>query len=162
LLYLVVPQLDVLHLRNTLFLFPFFVFGVLLYRQPIIAASRLSLPVALPLALAYPVAFNILGVSLPGTILDAMLTWLSGGAATVVLLRLMPRLGPLEMISIYSFTIYLWHPAASALVRTMLDTFGVGQIWLFFIIGLVVGITLPIVIHRIAEKIPLFGGLLKG
>ena len=162
LLYLVVPELDLLHLRNTLFLFPFFVFGVLLYRFPVIATDRVSLPLALPLTLAYPIAYNILGAGLPGTTLDALLTWTSGAAATVVLLRLMPRIGLLEIISIYSFTIYLWHPAASALVRTLLDTSGVGLVWFLFAIGLLAGVALPIVIHRLADRVPVFGSLLKG
>jgi peptidoglycan/LPS O-acetylase OafA/YrhL len=161
-LYFVLPDVNVLHLRNTLFLYPFFVFGVLLYRFPALGTSSMSLPIALPLTLAYPVAYNILGAALPGTPLDALLSWVSGSAATVLLLRLMPRMSLLEMISIYSFTIYLWHPAASALIRTFLDTVGIGQIWLLFLLGLVAGVAIPIAIHRVAERVPVFGRILKG
>lgn len=162
LLYLMVPQLDFLHLRNTMFLFPFFVLGVALYRLPVIATSALSLPIALPLTFAYPIVFNMLGTALPGTFLDALLTWISGAAATVVLLRLLPRVGLIEMISVYSFTIYLWHPAASAVARTLLESLGILPVWFVFSVGLIVGVAVPIVIHRLAERIPLFGSLLKG
>lgn len=161
-LYLMLPHVEVLHLRNTLFLFPFFVFGVLLYRDHEFIAHHGTLLVALPLTAAYPCAYYLLGDALPGTALDALLTWTSGAAATVVLLRLMPRIGPLEIISIYSFTIYLWHPLASAMARTAVAPFGVAPTWLSFSIGLVAGVAVPMAIHRIADKLPVLGRLLKG
>lgn len=161
-LYLMLPHVEVLHLRNTLFLFPFFVFGALLYRSHEFISHRGALLLALPLTAVYPYAYYLLGDALPGTALDAVLTWTSGAAATVVLLRLMPRIGLLEIISIYSFTIYLWHPLASAMARTAVATFGIAPTWLSFSIGLVAGVGVPMAIHRIADRLPVLGRLLKG
>jgi acyl-CoA synthetase (AMP-forming)/AMP-acid ligase II/surface polysaccharide O-acyltransferase-like enzyme len=161
-LYLAVPSFELLHLRNALFLFPFFVFGVVLYRHNWLISSRLVLPVAVPLILAYPIALTILGAALPGTALDAVLTWLGGSAAIVALLRFAPRIGILEVISIFSFTIYLWHPAASAMVRNLMDALGGSPTWVAVLLGTIAGVVLPMGVHRLAERLPVLGNLLKG
>jgi acyl-coenzyme A synthetase/AMP-(fatty) acid ligase/surface polysaccharide O-acyltransferase-like enzyme len=161
-IYFIVPKVDILHLHNTLFLYPFFAAGIALYRYPSIVESRASLPLALLLTFAHPIAFNLVGTTFPGTLPDVLLGWLSGCAVAIVLLRLMPRIGALETISIFSFTIYLWHPAASALARTALQFTGIQTVWLLFVVCLAAGVIVPIGLHRFADRLPAAGRLLKG
>jgi hypothetical protein len=48
------------------------------------------------------------------------------------------------------------------MARTAVATFGVTPTWLSFSIGLVAGVAVPMAIHRIADKLPVLGRLLKG
>jgi peptidoglycan/LPS O-acetylase OafA/YrhL len=71
-----------------------------------------------------------------------------------VLLRLFPRVGWLEWIAPYSFTIYLWHPAANGLVRNLLRSSGLDSIPALFWIGLAAGVLVPVGLQRVMLRFP--------
>jgi acyl-CoA synthetase (AMP-forming)/AMP-acid ligase II/surface polysaccharide O-acyltransferase-like enzyme len=161
-----VPSDDVLHLKSTFFLFPFFLFGLMLYRLPTMLQSRAVLGIAVVVMTATLVvqqlSMNGIGIAAdwhilrPGSqpLLVTVLAWLCGSAAVVVLLHLMPRISFLEVVAVYSFTIYLWHPAANVVAQKVLDKVGVDIDWLVFVLGVAGGVMIPIAIHKTALRFP--------
>lgn len=161
LLYPFFPNIPVLHMKNALFLLPFFIFGLLLYRVPallregwLLGASLVLLPALL--ALQYVPVGNL-------AVMDMTLArWLCGAAAAIVFLRLFPRARWLDWVAVYSFSIYLWHPAANGLVRTLGWEAGVQNTALLFGVGLAAGILLPILLHEIMLRMPRLSAFVIG
>lgn len=161
-LYPFVPVIPVLHIKNALFLFPFFGFGILLYREPRLLGST---PLALgSLLLLVP----LLGSQFIGegahNLFESnpVVRWVAPIAAILACLRYFPRIRLLEMLAIYSFTVYLWHPAANGLVRTVALKLGIANIPLLFVIGMAAGLLGPIILHRIVERFPKVSHLFIG
>jgi surface polysaccharide O-acyltransferase-like enzyme len=161
-IYPFVPDVRLLHLKNALFLLPFFAFGILLYRTPgllrnpwLAGASVVALPVLLA------AQFMPIGVGAMINV-DLMLRWLCGAVAVVAFLRFFPRIGWLEMLAVYSFTIYLWHPAVNGLVRTVAWRMGIENVPFLFSIGLASAVLLPVVLHRIMLRLPRISMLFIG
>lgn len=151
-----VPKLPVLHAREALQLLPFFVFGLLIYRYDAILKENISLAIAL-LCFVGGLALEAMRPDLFAE-LDGF-GWLRlacGASAILVALRLVPNLPLLEKIAPYSFTIYLWHPAATALSRDVLQLTGLRSIPVYFILGLAAGIALPVLMHVLLRRFPLW------
>lgn len=160
-IYPVFPNLPVLHMKNALFLLPFFIFGMLLYRVPNLLRASWLLGfsvVILPTLLALQF-FPVGGMA----VMDlALARWLCGATAVIVFLRLFPRMGWLEWIAVYSFSIYLWHPAANGLVRTLGWEAGVHNVALMFGVGLAAGVLLPILLHEVMLRMPRLSAFVIG
>lgn len=152
--YPMIPSVPVLHIKNAVFLLPFFTLGVILFRVPLLLRSQAVLVFAAIMAVALLASEQLM----PGP--DGLfatvkwLPWLCGGSVVIVLLRLFPKVVWLEWIAAYSFTIYLWHPAANGAVRTAMMKVGVHATWLLFLVGLAVGVLLPIAMHITALRLP--------
>lgn len=163
---LAVPSDTVLHLKSTFFLFPFFLFGLLLYRAPAMLRSPLVLGLSLAAFVAtilvQQLSMNGIGIVADWHILRpasqpiavTLLAWVCGCAALVSLLHLLPRLKVLEVIAIYSFTIYLWHPAANNVAQKVFAKLGLEEDWVVFILGVTAGVLIPIAIHKVALRFP--------
>jgi non-ribosomal peptide synthetase component E (peptide arylation enzyme)/surface polysaccharide O-acyltransferase-like enzyme len=153
-LYPFVPNVPVLHIKNALFQLPFFIFGILLYRTPnllrnpwLVGGSLIALPALL--------AAQFLSLGNGDAIsLDLLSRWLCGAVAVIVFLRFFPRFGWLESLAVYSFTIYLWHPAANGLVRTLAWEAGLENVPVMFTIGLAAGVLLPVLLHKVMLRLP--------
>jgi acyl-CoA synthetase (AMP-forming)/AMP-acid ligase II/surface polysaccharide O-acyltransferase-like enzyme len=163
---LAVPSDTVLHLKSTFFLFPFFLFGLLLYRMPALLRSRLLLGVAL-VAFAFSIAVQQLSMNGIGIVAEwhilrpasqplavILLAWICGCAAVISLLHFLPRIAALEVIAVYSFTIYLWHPLANNLIQKIFAKAGLQIDWLVFVLGVAAGVLIPILIHKVAQRVP--------
>ena len=87
---------------------------------------------------------------------------LAGMAGVVFLLQCMPRYAPLAAVGGYSYTIYLWHIAASAAVRGVLMKAGVTSLPLMFGLCFLAGLTAPIILYHIARRIPLLSIAVTG
>lgn len=161
LLYPFFPNIPVLHMKNALFLLPFFIFGLLLYRVPALLRQGWLLGLSLVML---PVLLVLQYVPLGDlAVMDLTLArWLCGAAAAIVFLRLFPRLRWLDWIAVYSFSIYLWHPAANGLVRTLGWEAGVQNVALLFGVGLAAGILLPILLHEIMLRMPRLSAFVIG
>lgn len=149
-----VPDIPIMHVRSALSLLPFFIFGLLLYRVPDLLESRallvgsvIALISIIALQQAAPEIFRAINPT-------GVLMWLCGMASVIVALRLFPRLPAIESIAAYTFTIYLWHPAANGAVRNFLWGLGVNSTGLLFVIGLASGILVPILMHRVFMRLP--------
>ncbi|TVV71260.1 acyltransferase family protein [Sphingomonas solaris] len=152
--YPLIPSVPVLHIKNAVFLLPFFAWGLLLYRLPALLGSRGLLVVAVIVAAALLVSQQLSPgrEGLLGTY--GWLRWVCGGAIVLALLRLFPKSVWLERIAAYSFTIYLWHPAANGAVRAVMMKLGLHATWPLFLIGLAAGIAGPIALHLVMLRLP--------
>lgn len=149
-----IPNVPILHVRRAVFLLPFFVVGILLFHIPRLEIRRLGVPALL-------VAFGVLMLlRVPGLAewavhdRSGILQWVGGSAWVIAFIGLFPKIMPLEQIAPYSFTIYLWHPAANGAVRDILIRLGLHSIPVLFGIGLAMGVTLPIALHRVMLRFP--------
>ena len=149
------PAPPILHIKNAVFLLPFFVCGLLLYRLPTVLESRVFVVSAAVLALVLLCVLQVPGViAITGGDRSGLLRWLCGSAWVVTLLSFFPKIVPLERIAAYSFTIYLWHPAANGVLRNSLWKLGVHSTPLLFIAGVAVGVLGPIAIHLFMLRMP--------
>lgn len=65
---------------------------------------------------------------------------------------LLPRLGWLQWLGAYSLTIYLYHILATSPTRRVLEKLEVTSPWIHVVVGTMVGIGLPIILHKLAGK----------
>ena len=152
--YWALPEIPIMHVKNAIFFLPFFIFGLLLYRvrdllksQALLGASVVAMLAIIALQQVFEpeyLALNVFG----------LLGWLGGAASVVALLRLFPSFAVLAAIAPYSFTIYLWHPAANGTVRNILWSAGVDSTWLLFLIGVAAGVLIPILMHLVLLRFP--------
>jgi len=157
------PDIQVLHFENTVALLPYFIFGTLVQRYPKLFSSRPVLIAAVLLTL-FIVAFQLVNIvndrwPYHGMFLPVYL-WTAG--VIVLLLNTLGRVSWLAMIALYSFTIYLWHPIPNAAVREGLQAIGVSTHWIIVPLGFAAGVAVPIVIHKIAVRIPIVRTLVTG
>ena len=152
--YYVMPDVPIFQIKNAMFLLPFFVLGVVLFRVPAILHSRGLVTAAAIIAVCLLVGQQV-GEG-PNGIIGQLpwLRWVGGSATVLVLLKIFPKTVILEKIAAYSFTIYLWHPAANGAVRAALMKIGFAQVWLLFAVGLAVGVVFPIALHLAASRMP--------
>ncbi|TVV71262.1 AMP-binding protein [Sphingomonas solaris] len=161
---LLLPGVELFHFTNTLFMLPFFVWGVLLYRRPELLGSRITLGVAAVVLagalLIQQLSMNGIGITGDWAILRApeslsfagVLPWFAGCAAIVVLIHLFPRFTPLERIAGYSYAIYLWHPLANNAVQMVMRRIDLHNDLLFFAVGVGGGALLPIALQIVVVR----------
>lgn len=165
-LSLALPAMPVFHFDGTLFLLPFFVFGLLLYRTPTLLRRRDVLVgsalVTLTVAAIQQLSMNGIGITGDWSILRpshafswaAVLPWVGGCAAMVTLLHLAPKTVWLERVAAYSFTIYLWHPLTNAVARSAFAKVGVHIDLVIFVGGVAASVFGCIAIHLAAMRFP--------
>ncbi len=150
-------------IAGALYLAPHFLFGIVLREHP----QWLSDPRAGFMALGiivivltsqqlglWGLTSGVTAVQLPAAI--------AGMAGVVVLLQRFPKNVLLGNIGRYSYTIYLWHIAAGAAVRTFLVKAGVTNTPALFLVCLLVAIAAPIAMHHIARRVPLLSVAVTG
>ena len=148
------PDIPVMHAKNAVFLTPFFVAGLMLYRIPPLLESRALLVVS-ALAMVSLIALQQFSVHEDNLLFESgVLSWICGTASVITLLHLFPKTSWLERIAAYSFTIYLWHPAANGMIRNALLKVGVHSVPLLFAVGLAAGVLIPIGLHRLMLRLP--------
>lgn len=157
------PDIQVLHLRNTATLVPFFALGVLMQRRPALFTSRAVLVSAAVLS-AY--IFGLQAYNLANGRWPYEGIWILGIPLTagviLLLLNVLGRVPWLAFIAIYSFTIYLWHPLPNAAVRELLQAIGVSSIPVVALLGFIAGVSVPIAMHMVASRIPIVRTLVTG
>lgn len=157
------PPVQILHFKLAMFLLPYFVIGILLFRLPaILDGNRFAWPALIVAAGLVAMLELPLFAPLVGGDPTGMIRWICGACWIVALLGLVPRIRALEWIAAYSFTIYLWHPAANGSVRNVAIAYGLHWTPLLFAIGLIVGVGLPIVLHKAMLRFPRISLLVIG
>jgi peptidoglycan/LPS O-acetylase OafA/YrhL len=151
-----VPITTFFSLINTLYLLPHFLFGMLLRENPGILRDRqwgtAALWVVGIVLVAQQLGMNGLGNEVTLLQLPAAI---AGMACTVFLLQRLPINKVLAWIGTYSYTIYLWHIAASAGVRTVLGKLGVEATPVRFLLCYAAAIVMPIIVCEVAQRVPL-------
>ncbi|WP_145985248.1 acyltransferase family protein [Altererythrobacter sp. B11] len=153
-LYTVLPASPVTYIRKGLLLLPFFLFGLVIQRRSDWMMNPLVSVLALVM-LVGSIAMKPLGQpEAVGPDQTGLITWIGGAGAVVLLLLYLPKMRGLERLAAYSFTIYLWHPAASAAMRTVLWKLGVHNTAIAFVVGLAVGVGVPVAMHLVCLRLP--------
>ncbi len=153
------PRIAMFAISDAIFLFCFFSFGVFLCRVPQLLRNTRFLVHVLLVAI-FTLWLQQLEMQ---DVIQVAITYVRiwdfiGGVACVgVMMVLMPRIRALEAISIYTYTIYLWHPMANAGARYVLQHFHIESIPILAAAGFLAGAFGPIALHiaqqRIREKL---------
>lgn len=151
-----IPDVRYLKINSAVYLAPYFLLGLLLFRyhEAIMARQRIIIVVATCL-FCLGVFLNI-GVyqdtgQLSQTRLD--LQSLAQGSGTILLAYfLFPKISLLNRLSLYSFTIFLYHPLGTGAVRRLNEVLDIHGTPLHFAIGVSAGLILPCLMHIVAGR----------
>ncbi len=75
-----------------------------------------------------------------------------GAVSCVSLLFIELESGFLANIGFYSYTIYLFHVFFTAASRIVFKTAGISDIWLLFLLGVIVGVSGPVIVDLVASR----------
>lgn len=153
-IYRLIPVDVIPYVKTGVLLLPFFLFGIVIQRRSDWMKSPITRLIALILLIGSVASVPLGQPEAVGLDEAGLVTWLGGGSAVILLLLYVPRIAGLELLAAYSFTIYLWHPAASAATRMLLWKLGVQSTPLLFVAGLTVGLAAPVIMHLVALRLP--------
>jgi len=139
--------------QGALYLMPFFVFGLGVKRFGMVGPNRTALLIGVPImvvGLGYCIAgvFDVVETS-SRTSLPSLV---AGCSAGFVLLRSGVRSALLVTIGVFSYTIYLFHTFATSGSRIALERIGLDIVPLHLVVGVTLGLAVPIVIDKVARK----------
>ena len=157
------PPVDALGVSHAVNLFCYFALGVVLCRVPRLLRSIGFFVAALTGAVG-TLALQQLRMRDIAVALSQMPYWhfLGGICCVMVMLYLVPRLRALEAISIYTYTIYLWHGMGNAAVRVALRHLHVENIGVIVVLGFLAGVIGPILFHIAIRRFPRMSSFLIG
>ncbi|ALS33329.1 hypothetical protein PTRA_a2216 [Pseudoalteromonas translucida KMM 520] len=134
---------------------PYFILGMLLYKHPHKFLNKTILTIAAILALlgtCLRVAsfFEIVNRDL----ILVYFTFITSISLIIISYFFFPKIKVIQWIGLYSYSIYLWHPAAASTARTILTTIGIDNHFLLFLVLLIAGILIPVVMYKAAKFLP--------
>lgn len=152
-----------LGLAGSLYLAPYFLFGIILREHPQWLRNPQSGILALGIMLIVLTSqqLGLFGLIDAVTLLQ-MPAALAGMACVVFLLQRFPNNAVLAHIGYYSYTIYLWHIAASAAVRSGLIKIGVSGVPTLFALSFVAAVVVPIALYQVTRRVPILSLLFTG
>jgi surface polysaccharide O-acyltransferase-like enzyme len=159
-----VRSVELFSLDGAVYLFPFFVFGMLLSSD----AGRLVLRDGRIMMFASVVAAGVLVhqqmLLTGGTFLDksSLLGIVGSGALITVALAYFPAVSLLQRIGAYSYTIYLWHALIAPVTRELVIRLGLTQTWAIFITVATAAIAGSVLLHKLLLPIRFASLLLLG
>jgi peptidoglycan/LPS O-acetylase OafA/YrhL len=158
---------NVFGLHNASYLLPFFLCGLGAHRYRELLQSKLAL-VATVLCFIVAQGFHTY-VVLTRTLAPiepvdtrSGLNLAIGVSAGLCALQLLPRMRVMERIGGSSYVIYLYHPLFVAAVLFVAGTHGATARWLTFVGAGMAGVTGPMVVERLARRVPRAQLLLEG
>jgi peptidoglycan/LPS O-acetylase OafA/YrhL len=157
LLNLLIPNSFLFWMRSAIELSPFFILGILLYKYTDKFYNKKLL-------------YNVCLIALLGTTLRALsffevvdrdfvftyLTFITSLSLVIISYFYFPKVKSIQWVGIYSYAIYLWHPAAASSFRALLNFSGINNRLILFVLLLFVGILVPILIYKVAQYLPRF------
>jgi fucose 4-O-acetylase-like acetyltransferase len=159
-------DLNFFSLNGTFLLLPFFLLGYGLRRHK---ALDLRGPAFAATAVAFAAIYSvrlltIFGVYHPHEYMGRMIAFAVGGTGVVLIysIRRLIDTKALAWIGGFSFGIYLLHVFAAAGTRVVLERSGIHLGWALFVIGLVMGVAVPIVFQLVFRNVPLVQTVVLG
>lgn len=157
---------DPFSIDGAMMLLPCFMLGVVFWRHRAwtLEHRRILLVGALVL-LVIGSAWNIQILRETGSFSDNrrdLQSLFSAFGGCMVAMLALPRINLLDRIGPLSFTIYLYHVFGTSLMRRFLDSAGYDDLPLQVIAGIVAGVALPVLLHRLAERSNLLRALVLG
>ncbi len=151
-----IPDVRYLKINSAVYLAPYFLLGLLLFRyhEAIMARQRIIIVVATCL-FCLGVLLNIGVYQETGQLSRNRfdLQSLALGIGIILLTQFMfPKIGLFDRLAAYSFTIYLYHPVGTGAVRRVIEVLDINSTALHFTIGVTAGFVLPCLIHTMADR----------
>lgn len=149
-------------LHGSLYLAPYFLFGIILWERPDLL-RRADLCVAAAIVGSGVLLLQQAGLAGMTAIVERSdLSAIMCGAAFIVLaMRFMPRTHLLATLGRYSFVVFLWHSAAGAATRFVISGAEM-PVWLRLLAVVCASILVPIIIHHVFKHSPLLRVLFSG
>ena len=134
-----IPNIRYLKIDSAVYLAPYFLLGLLLFRyhEAIMARQRIIV-VAATCLFCLGVFLNIGVYQETGQLSKDRFDFqsLSLGIGTILLAQfLFPKIGLLDRLAVFSFTIYLYHPFGTSAVRRVIEVLDINAPALHFAIG---------------------------
>ncbi|MFL0810896.1 MAG: AMP-binding protein [Agarilytica sp.] len=150
-----VPHMPLFSISQAIEYFCFFSIGVLINRNAGILKIRALFAISSVLAAAAIGAQQLSFFGFDNPIVQWPYWWHVGGSACLMLMiYLFPRMPSLEVLSIFTYSIYLWHPFANGVIRFALQQLHVESLTTLIIIGFTAGVLGPIILHRTLIRFP--------
>ncbi|HEY4044843.1 MAG TPA: acyltransferase [Rhodopila sp.] len=148
---------------GALYLAPYFLFGIILRERPEWLRDPQSgwLAAGIIVVVLTSQQVGMFGFANAVTVLQLPAA-IAGMAGVVFLLQRFPRNALFARIGYYSYTIYLWHVAAGAAMRTALLDAGVTSIPALFLLTVIAGVATPICLYIVARRVPLLSLAVTG
>lgn len=148
-----------LSIDGAFYLLPYFLFGTLCHRHADQLLQHRIWLAALALGAILAAGWWNIGLYLETGRLSGYRGDLQslgfGLGIALAMLLLMPRIGWLDALRPFSFTIYLYHVLATSATRRALLALDVTDVWVLFGCGLSTGLLLPVLLHLVIDRIPL-------
>ena len=147
---------DPFSVDGAMMLLPYFLLGVIVWRnRHWVLTHRCRLLAAAIVLLVIGSAWNVQILRETGVFSDErrdLQSLFSATGGCLVAMLALPHVRLLDRIGALSFTIYLYHVFGTSLMRRTLDAAGLDSMALQIVLGLLAGIALPLLIHRLAER----------
>lgn len=141
------------------YLLPYFLLGLVFVRHlPLIWTYRLPILAACGIAVTFTTFLQYQSFVDTGAFPTDRRAWhasVFGVSACCLLLMLTPKIKVIEWLAPFAFTIYLYHVFGTAGMRELLHALQIFTPWVNFFAGIVGGIALPIVLHKLANRFSL-------
>lgn len=151
----VVKEIDFLRVAEAIELTPYFILGIVIYQHTqLFLKKRVIYAAALITALGC-VLKALLFLKVVNLPFNASFLWFVVSTSFIVTCyRFVPKLSSIQWVGVYTYAIYLWHPMANASARTLLTKLGLDNQLFLFIVGLFVGVLVPIMMYKAANILP--------
>ncbi|MBL3560141.1 acyltransferase family protein [Rhodovulum sulfidophilum] len=147
-----------LSIDGAFYLLPYFLFGTLCHRHADQLLRHRIWLAALALGAIFAAGWWNIGLYLETGRLSGYRGDLQslgfGLGIALAMLLLMPRIGWLDALRPFSFTIYLYHVLATSATRRALLALDVTDVWVLFGCGLSTGLLVPVLLHLVIDRIP--------
>jgi len=151
-----IPNISYLKINSAVYLAPYFLLGLLLFRyHGAIMARQRFIIVAATCLFCLGILLNISVYQETGRLSQERfdLQSLALGIGVILLAQfIFPKISLLDRLAVYSFTIYLYHPIGTGGVRRVLEVLDINAPTLHFVAGVIVGLVLPCLIHIVADR----------
>lgn len=147
---------DPFSIDGAIMLLPYFIIGVVVWQhRDWILAHRWPLAACAAALLIAGSLWNLSILHQTGTFSEDrrdLQSLLSASGGCLLAMLLLPQVKMLDGIAAMSFTIYLYHTFGTSLMRRALDGLGVEFLAFHLILGVALGLALPIGLHMMAAR----------
>jgi acyl-CoA synthetase (AMP-forming)/AMP-acid ligase II/peptidoglycan/LPS O-acetylase OafA/YrhL len=149
-----IPYVKYLSVNQAMNYLCFFALGVLIGRQPDFLNNQIVIVSSFILA-ALSLCYHQLSILNADAIPDWQFMRYVGGCSCVIcMIKLVPKIGLLSSLGVFTYAIYLWHPFANAAVRFGMSFLGIENIGVLVVVGFLAGVSLPVLLYVVISRLP--------